>query len=228
VLFICTANGLEGMAPALVDRLEKIEIEGYALDEKLQIARGHLLPKQLASTGWRRRAAGERRGARCHRRRLHARGGRASARRELTKICRAVTLDAARHLDGKAEAVEVGVEALHGYLGKPRFFNDVAERAAIAGVATGLAWTPAGGDICSSSRRALPGKGKLEITGHLGDVMKESAQAALTYVRSTPTALAVDPGFLAASDLHIHVPAGATPKDGPSRASPSSRPSPRC
>jgi ATP-dependent Lon protease len=136
--------------------------------------------------------------------------------RELTRLCRAVALEVARKTDDQRLELTIDPEKLRSYLGKPRFQSDVAERTAFPGVATGLAWTPFGGDILFIETSRMPGRGKLEITGQLGDVMKESARAALSYVRSHAAELEIDPALIDASDLHLHVPAGAVPKDGPS------------
>jgi ATP-dependent Lon protease len=218
VMFVVTANDLSKMSPPLRDRLEIVEINGYTPEEKLQIARGHLLPRKLEEnalgpdalviddlalrqivTDYTREAGVRQLG------------------RELGKLARHVALQVARRkADEKAEAVRVKSTDLDEYLGKARFFNEVAERTAVPGVATGLAWTPVGGDILFIETSQMRGKGNLQITGQLGDVMKESARAALTYVRSNAEKLGVNPDFLDAQDIHIHVPAGAVPKDGPS------------
>ncbi len=217
VLFICTANSLETISAPLRDRLEVIELSGYTLEEKLHIARNHLLPKQIkehaiaegtltitddAIKGTIRDYTRE--------------AGVRQLTRELTKLCRALTLEIARAVDGKTPRLTIDAPDLPKYLGKPRFQSEVAERTAVPGVATGLAWTPVGGDILFVETSRMPGKGSLEITGQLGDVMKESARAALTYVRSNADRLGVKTDFLDRQDLHIHVPAGAVPKDGPS------------
>jgi ATP-dependent Lon protease len=217
VLFICTANDLENLAAPLRDRLEIIELQGYTLDEKVSIAKDHLLPKKLKEhgldasvlqiddvtlekliAGWTREA------------------GVRQLQRELTKLCRAVALQVARSKDKKAETLLVTEDKLVALLGKQKVHESVKERTAIPGVATGLAWTPVGGDVLFVETSRMPGKGQIELTGQLGDVMKESARAALTYVRSHSVELGIDPRFLDGSDLHIHVPAGAVPKDGPS------------
>jgi ATP-dependent Lon protease len=217
VLFICTANSLETMSAPLRDRLEIIELTGYTLEEKLHIARRHLLPKKLEEHGLAPEALSISEGA------LKAmiadytrEAGVRQVAREITRLCRAVTLEMARQPDSKAKAYHIEESSLRDYLGKVRFYNEVAERTQISGVATGLAWTPAGGDILFVETSRMRGKGRIEITGQLGDVMKESARAALSYVRSNAQALGVDPEFLETQDLHIHVPAGAVPKDGPS------------
>ncbi|MCK6530488.1 endopeptidase La [Myxococcota bacterium] len=217
VLFICTVNNLENLSPPLRDRLEIIEISGYTPEEKGHIARKHLIPRQLREHGIRDDA-------------LHVsdealkaviqaytrESGVRQLNREMQRLCRAIALEIARGADRDGLRVELTEDALSKYLGKARFFSDVAERTATPGVATGLAWTPVGGDILFIETSRMPGKGRLEITGQLGDVMKESARAALTFVRSNADALGVDPAFLESQDLHIHVPAGAVPKDGPS------------
>ncbi|MCC6214013.1 MAG: endopeptidase La [Polyangiaceae bacterium] len=216
VLFLCTANQLEPLSAPLRDRLEVVELSGYTVPEKLAIARGHLLPKRLRESGVPveslivtdtalsaivaeyTREAGVR-----------------QLDRELLRVTRGVALEIARAREAEATIV-VDAPDLDRYLGKPRFHSEVAERTSAAGVATGLAWTPAGGDILFIETTRMPGKGSIEITGQLGDVMKESARAALSFVKSHAEALGVPRERLADADLHIHVPAGAVPKDGPS------------
>ncbi len=218
VMFVVTANDLGRISAPLRDRLEIVQINGYTPEEKLEIARHHLIPRMLEEnalgpdtleidaealhkliTGYTREAGVRQLG------------------RELGKLARSVALQVARRkTDDKAETVRVGVDELDDYLGRQRFFNEVAERTAVPGVATGLAWTPVGGDILFIETSKMPGKGALQITGQLGDVMKESARAALTYVRSNARRLGVAPDFLDELDIHIHVPAGGVPKDGPS------------
>ena len=218
VLFICTANDLGGISAPLRDRLEIIEISGYTADEKLHIARNHLLPKQLQSHAIAEGTLTISDDAILGIVRDYTReAGVRQLGRELTKLVRSVTLEIARGSDdAKSRRFAIDEAALPSYLGKPRFTSEVAERTGVPGVATGLAWTPVGGDILFIETSRMPGKGRIEITGQLGDVMKESARAALTYVRSNADRLGVDADFLETSDLHIHVPAGAVPKDGPS------------
>jgi len=217
VTFIVTANSLETLSAPLRDRLEIIEISGYTAEEKLHIARNHLLPKQLAAHAIAEGTLGVSDEAlRAIIRDYTREAGVRQLTRELTKLCRALTLEFARSSDEKRARANLEAPDLHRYLGKVRFISEVAERTAVPGVATGLAWTPVGGDILFIETSRMPGKGHLEITGQLGDVMKESARAALTYVRSNADTLGVDASFLASQDLHIHVPAGAVPKDGPS------------
>jgi ATP-dependent Lon protease len=217
VLFICTANDLSNVSPPLRDRLEIIEIQGYTLDEKLGIAKKHLIPKKLKEHGidasllqvgdsaLKDIISGYTREA-----------GVRQLQREITKICRALALKVARTVDKKIEPVVVDANALKELIGKPKFFDERSERTTLPGVAIGLAWTPVGGDILFIETSRMPGKGAVEITGQLGDVMKESARAALTFVRSRAAELGIDPKFLAESDVHIHIPAGGIPKDGPS------------
>ncbi|MEZ4406560.1 MAG: endopeptidase La [Polyangiales bacterium] len=216
-LFVCTANDLSTLSAPLRDRLEIIEVQGYTADEKLAIAREHLLPKHLAQHGV---PEGQLRVTDAALRVIiddyTREAGVRQLGRELTRLCRSVALSVARATDQKPEALTVDAGDVHKYLGRKKFFAEVAERTATPGVATGLAWTPVGGDILFIETSRMPGRGQLEITGQLGDVMKESARAALTYVRSNADALGVTTGALSDHDVHIHVPAGAVPKDGPS------------
>jgi ATP-dependent Lon protease len=217
VIFIATANTLETLSPPLRDRLEIIEISGYTQDEKVRIARSHLIPKQLKEHA----IAVESLTLpddtlRAIVRDYTREAGVRQLERQITKLCRAVALEVARGKDQKLARLDIRESDLGKYLGKVRFHSEVAERTSVPGVATGLAWTPVGGDILFIETSRMPGKGRLEITGQLGDVMKESARAALTYVRSNAAALGVDPQFLETQDLHVHVPAGGVPKDGPS------------
>lgn len=217
VMFICTANDLGNLSAPLRDRLEIIEIQGYTPDEKVAIARDHLIPVQLEEHAIGPDALDLDDEALLSMIRNYTReAGVRQLKREIGKLCRAVALTVARARDGKAPRVKVGLDELGEFLGKPKFHSEVAERTSVPGVATGLAWTPVGGDILFIETSRMPGHGKLQITGQLGDVMKESAQAALTYVRSNAEQLGIAPSFLEAQDVHIHVPAGAVPKDGPS------------
>ena len=223
VLFIATANDLSTISAPLRDRLEIIEVSGYTTEEKRTIAERHLLPKELEKHGLSEGALALEDGALDAIIRDYTReAGVRQLSRELAKLCRAVALDWARRLpadttEAKApEAVRMAVPDLQKHLGRPKFFQEVAERARPAGVAAGLAWTPVGGDVLYVESTRMKGKGKLEITGKLGEVMTESARAALAYLRTHADDLGIDPGFLEESDLHIHVPAGAVPKDGPS------------
>lgn len=222
VMFIATANALESLSAPLRDRLEVVELTGYTEVEKKEIARRHLVPKRLNESGVPQGLVSVDDSA------LSAiiadytrEAGVRQLDREITRVGRRAALDVAkqrsrRDTDESVAPVRVDADNIEDYLGKPRFFSEVAERTSIPGVATGLAWTPFGGDILFIETTQMPGKGRLEITGKLGDVMKESARAALSYVRSHAGELEIDLSRLEESDLHIHVPAGAVPKDGPS------------
>jgi ATP-dependent Lon protease len=217
VMFIATANSLEPLSAPLRDRLEIIELPGYTGEEKRHIAREHLVPRKLAEH------ALDEESLRITDDALEAiirdytrEAGVRQLQREITKLCRALALETVRGTAGKTPQLVVDASNLGKYLGKVRYFNEVAERTAVAGVATGLAWTPVGGDILFIETSKMPGKGALQITGQLGEVMQESAKAALTYVRSNADLLGVDTRAIETHDVHIHVPAGAVPKDGPS------------
>lgn len=214
VLFICTANVLDTVPPALRDRLEVIEISGYTEDQKLQIALRYLLPKQLAEHG----LSGEQveiteDGLRGIIRLYTRESGVRNLEREIASVCRRV---ARRVAGGRKDKITVRGEDLEEYVGPRRFRPDVAEEKDEVGVATGLAWTPVGGDVLFVEARAVPGAGNLILTGQLGDVMQESARASLTYARSRAGALGIQEDFHAKTDIHVHVPQGAIPKDGPS------------
>ena len=215
-LFITTANILDPVPPALRDRMEVIEIAGYTEEEKVHIARKHLIPKQTADHGL---VEGEHIRWTDEALRLLIRGytreaGLRNLEREIAAITRKV---AKRRVEGHSAAVEV-TEALVGeLLGAPRFlFEELEERTRVPGVAIGLAWTAAGGDILFIEATRMRGSKALTLTGQLGDVMKESAQAALSWVRSHATEIGIRPDFWEHSDIHVHIPAGAIPKDGPS------------
>ncbi|MBL8602483.1 MAG: endopeptidase La [Myxococcales bacterium] len=216
-LFVVTANDLSALSAPLRDRLEIIEVQGYTLDEKVEIARKHLVPKHLKE-----HSLGEAMltvtdaALRAVVRDYTREAGVRQLGREITRLCRAVALDVARLTDTRPTPRVIDEADLGDILGRVKFVSDVAERTAAPGVATGLAWTPVGGDILFIETSRMRGKGALEITGQLGDVMKESARAAMTYVRSNADALGLSADVLDAHDVHIHVPAGAVPKDGPS------------
>jgi len=214
VLFITTGNMLDTIQPALRDRMEILELSGYTQLEKRHIAEKYLVPRQIAAHGLKKgqfvlgpgvlerviadytREAGVR-----------------ALDLEIASLCR----KAARKIaEGRQKNVRIGTEDLNHLLGPKKFELETAERAALPGVATGLAWTPSGGDILFIEASRMPGKGGLILTGSLGDVMKESAQAALSYVRSHAAVFGLHADVTKNSDFHIHVPAGATPKDGPS------------
>jgi ATP-dependent Lon protease len=216
ILFITTANMLDTVPPALRDRMEVIEIAGYTEEEKLHIARRHLLPKQTREHGL---TAGEPIAWTDAAIRLLIRGytreaGLRNLEREIARITRKI---ARARVEGRTEAVEVTEARVGELLGAPRFVQEeIEERTRVPGVAVGLAWTPAGGDILFVEATRMKGNKSLTLTGQLGDVMKESAQAALSWVRSHAADLGVRPDFWEVSDIHVHVPAGAIPKDGPS------------
>ena len=214
VMFICTANVLDTIPGPLRDRMEIIQLPGYTAQEKLQIARRYLVPRQLQATGL---AAGQ-----CEITDaallaiIHDYTREAGVRnleREIGNVLRSV---AVRIAEGTAQATVIDEGDLHAILGARKFEAEVAMRSSVPGVATGLAWTPVGGDILFVEAARMPGSGKLILTGQLGDVMKESAQAALSLVKARAQQLGVAPEALERSDIHVHVPAGATPKDGPS------------
>ncbi len=214
VLFIATANNLDTIQPALRDRMEVIRLSGYATEDKVRIARQYLLPKQMEEngiadrkldfsddtlreivTGWTSEA------------------GVRTLERQIATVCRKVATRVAR-----AEDLPLAIrpEDIPDYLGPQRVFPEVAKRTAVPGVATGLAWTEDGGQILFIEALKMPGKGNLQLTGQLGDVMQESAKTALSYVRSHHAELGLTERFLESWDIHVHVPAGAIPKDGPS------------
>jgi ATP-dependent Lon protease len=214
MMFICTANMLETIPGPLRDRMEVIQLPGYTEQEKLEIARRYLIGRQLAANG----ISAEQLeiddaalAAIIHDYTREA--GVRNLEREIGSVCRNV---AVRIAEGRTDKVKIGVGDLAPILGPRRFESEVAMRAGVPGVATGLAWTPVGGDILFVEATRMPGSGKLILTGQLGDVMKESAQAALSLLKARAQTLGVDEAQLEKSDIHVHVPAGATPKDGPS------------
>jgi len=214
VLFIGTANVLDSIPAPLRDRMEVIELTGYTEEEKLQIARRYLLTRQLSANGLKPEQVEIDDEAL---RRLISDYTRESGVRNLERQIGALLRSAAVTIaGGESSQVRIGAEDVTRILGAPRFENDVALRTSVPGVATGLAWTPVGGDILFIESSRTRGTGKLILTGQLGEVMKESAQAAVTLVKSQAEHLGIDPAALDGADLHIHVPAGAIPKDGPS------------
>jgi ATP-dependent Lon protease len=212
VMFMCTANDMDRVPGPLRDRMEVIALAGYTAEEKLQIAKRYLVPRQIERNGLKRsQVAFSDAGLKAIVANYTREAGVRSLEREIGSVCRKVAVRVA--LGTHNGKVSVTAPRVRELLGRPRFQADVRRRTAEPGVATGLAWTPAGGDVLFVEASAMPGKGKLTITGQLGDVMKESAQAALSYVRGhadTPE------DWFATHDLHVHVPAGAIPKDGPS------------
>ena len=214
VLFVCTANVLDTIPGPLRDRMEVIQLPGYTAQEKLQIAQRYLLDRQLSRNGLLP--------AQCEITEAALTGiiedytreaGVRNLEREIGSVCRHVAL---RIAAGGVEHVTIEAADLPAILGAQKFEAEIAMRTAVPGVATGLAWTPVGGDILFIEAARMPGNGKLIVTGQLGDVMKESVQAALSLVKGRAAELGIDAEMLDKSDIHIHVPAGATPKDGPS------------
>jgi ATP-dependent Lon protease len=214
VMFIATANMIESVAPALRDRMEIIEIPSYVLEEKVHIARRFLLPKQLAEHGLKaEQLEVEDEALRAVIEGYTREAGVRNLERRIAAIARGVVRDIA---EGTRERVVIQKDALTHYLGPQKFFSEVAERINRPGVAVGLAWTPVGGEILFIEATQMEGSGKLILTGQLGDVMKESAQAALSYIAANAKKLGIAPDFRSKTDIHVHVPAGAIPKDGPS------------
>jgi ATP-dependent Lon protease len=214
VMFITTANVLDTIPPALRDRMEVLDLTGYTEDEKLMIAKQYLVPRQLAAHGiTAENLTFDDDAIRAIISEYTREAGLRNLEREVATICRSCAKKYAR---GNREAVTVTREMLKSFLGPVKFFAEVAERTAVPGVATGLAWTPTGGDIIFVEATKMRGKKSLLLTGSLGDVMKESAQAALSYIRSKAKELKIPEDFFEDNDIHLHVPAGAIPKDGPS------------
>jgi ATP-dependent Lon protease len=222
-MFVATANIMDPIPPALRDRLEVLELPGYTREEKLNISKQFLIPKQLSEHGLDTKAEGDGAGARVvfedaavaevidsYTREAGVR----NLEREVANVIRAVAVLVA---EGKAQPKEVvTVDRIPEFLGPQKHISEVAERTAEPGVATGLAWTPVGGDILFIEATKMNGKGQLVLTGQLGDVMKESAQAALSFIRARAKWLGLEENFLEKTDIHVHIPAGAIPKDGPS------------
>ena len=216
VLFITTANWLDPIHPALRDRLEVIELAGYTESEKLEIARRHLVPRQLEENGLNAKMFKIPDATLRHVIQDYTReAGVRQLEREIAALMRKAALKTVSR-NGEGGQLVLKPEMLHDFLGSPRVFSETAETITENGIATGLAWTPVGGEILFIEATRMPGKGQLILTGSLGDVMKESAQAALSYLRSQAEKLGIDLKDYGRYDLHIHVPAGATPKDGPS------------
>ncbi|MFQ6672111.1 MAG: endopeptidase La, partial [Candidatus Tectimicrobiota bacterium] len=214
VMFITTANLIDPILPALRDRMEVITIPGYTENEKYHIARKFIIPKQLGEHGLKPERLTISRDA-VYRIITHytREAGLRNLEREVASICRKVARQVA---EGEQKPFRVSVANLHAYLGVPKFLPDTEVEAPQVGVANGLAWTQTGGEIIKIEATTMKGKGDLTLTGHLGDVMKESAKAALSYLRARADWLQIDETFFSDHDVHIHIPAGATPKDGPS------------
>jgi ATP-dependent Lon protease len=215
VLFIATANTLETIPGPLRDRMEILTLSGYTDEEKIGIATQYLIPKQLAAHGLAAvELSFEPEAIRQIIRGYTREAGVRSLEREIAAVARKV---ARRLAEGQSASVRITGDNLVEYLGRPRFFDDVAERTTRPGVATGLAWTPTGGDVLFVEVTMMPSsEERLVLTGMLGDVMRESAQAAVSYVWSNAEALDIDPKLFEGKTIHVHVPAGAIPKDGPS------------
>jgi ATP-dependent Lon protease len=214
VVFITTANMLDTIPGPLQDRMEIISLPGYTEDEKVEIGRRYLVRRQLEANGLNPgQAEIEVEALRLIIRGYTREAGVRSLEREIGRAFRHAAVQIA---EGSANKVTITASDLTAVLGPPRFENEIAMRTSIPGVATGLAWTPVGGDILFIEASRIPGKGALILTGQLGDVMRESAQAALTLAKSRAAQLGIDPSIFEKSDIHVHVPAGATPKDGPS------------
>jgi len=214
VMFICTANVLDTIPGPLRDRMEIIQLPGYTAQEKLQIAKRYLVPRQLEANGLKADQCEITDAALLAIIDDYTReSGVRNLEREIGHVFRHV---AVRIAEGSETRTVVGPDDLQPILGARKFEAEVAMRSGIPGVATGLAWTPVGGDILFVEAARTPGNGKLILTGQLGDVMKESAQAALSLVKARASTLGIDPQIFEKSDIHVHVPAGATPKDGPS------------
>jgi ATP-dependent Lon protease len=194
--------------------MEIISLPGYTLDEKLEIARRYLVPRQIEANGLKSEQAEiDIEALRVIIKGYTREAGVRSLEREIGRALRHAAVQIA---EGSASRVTITAQDLGAILGPPRFEGEIAMRTSVPGVATGLAWTPVGGDILFIEATRIPGKGALILTGQLGDVMRESAQAALTLVKSRAAQLEIDPSIFEKSDIHVHVPAGATPKDGPS------------
>ncbi len=219
VFFICTANVTHTIPPALLDRMEQIRLSGYTTQEKLEIARHFLIPKQLEKHGLQTRSVHwtDDGVLSCIEQYTREAGVR-NLEREIASTCRKVVRrilkEGSEREDGKE--ILVGPEAVAELLGRPKYRKQQVEEEPAVGLATGLAWTQTGGEILHTEVTLMPGKGKVTLTGQLGDVMQESAQAALSFVRSRSEALELDPAMFGETDVHVHVPEGAIPKDGPS------------
>ena len=214
VVFVATANMLDTIPGPLQDRMEIISLAGYTEDEKLEIARRYLVPRQREANGLKpEQAEIDVEALRVIIKGYTREAGVRSLEREIGKAFRHAAVLVA---EGSSQRVTLGTSDLTAILGQPRFESEIAMRTSIPGVATGLAWTPVGGDILFIEATRIPGKGAFILTGQLGDVMRESAQAAFTLVKSRASQLGIEPSVFEKSDIHVHVPAGATPKDGPS------------
>jgi ATP-dependent Lon protease len=214
VLFICTANVIHTIPPALMDRMEILRLPGYLEYEKVGIAKGFLIPRTLKSHGLNEsKLLFTEGGIQRIIRRYTREAGVRNLEREIATLCRKA---AREFVKGRTKKVIITRQSLERFLGSAKYYEDEIEKEKEIGVATGLAWTNVGGEILSIEVGVMPGKGKLILTGHLGDVMKESAQAALTYARARSKEFNLEENFQQKLDIHLHIPAGAIPKDGPS------------
>jgi ATP-dependent Lon protease len=215
VMFICTANVLHTIPQALRDRMEVLQLAGYTEQEKVEIAKRFLSPKAIEGAGLTPEQLKIEDGAfQTIIQRYTREAGVRNLEREISSICRKVARKVV--VEGSAVKEVVGAERVTEYLGVPRFRPSVAEEKNEVGIATGLAWTEVGGEILVTEATLMPGRGKLTLTGKLGDVMQESAQAAMSWVRSKSEDLGIDADFNRRTDVHVHIPEGAIPKDGPS------------
>ena len=216
VLFICTANQLDTIPGPLLDRMEIIELTGYTEEEKVNIAEKYLIPRQIKENGLQAEQIDfPTESVGMIARHYTREAGVRKLEQQIGTVCRKL---ARKIAEGRTEPLTITSEIVHEFLGgiKVRVDTEIAERTKRSGVVVGLAWTPAGGDILFIEANRMKGKGGFSMTGQIGDVMKESMQAALTWVRSNALKLGLDEDFTKEMDLHIHVPAGAIPKDGPS------------
>jgi ATP-dependent Lon protease len=214
VLFICTANQLETIPPPLLDRMDVIQLSGYTEDEKVGIAKRYLVPKQLTAHGLTKSQLSlSDKVLRTIIREYTREAGVRGLERRIADVCRKAATQVAKK---RAQKPRVTEERLREWLGPRKFSAEARKRTSSPGVATGLAYTTVGGDVLFIEAAAYPGKGRLTITGQLGEVMQESAQAALSWVRSHTAEMGLPDEWFAEHDVHIHVPAGAVPKDGPS------------
>ena len=214
VMFITTANTTETIPRPLLDRMEVIEVSGYTEDDKLNIAQQYLVPKQIKENGLSKKVITfPKSGLKTIINYYTRESGVRNLEREIGNLCRKV---ARKYVAGETEKVSMTSKRVEEYLGKRRFHFDVIKNKTEVGVTTGLAWTIVGGETLFIETAALPGTGKLELTGQLGDVMQESAKAGISYIRSVAKKLGIDEDFYKKYDIHLHIPEGATPKDGPS------------
>ena len=213
-MFITTANLLDPIPPPLRDRMEVLELPGYTEEEKVEIAFSHLIPRQREAHGLTpEQFTMTPEAVRALIANYTREAGLRNLEREIASLCRGAGREI---VEGLKDKVEITPGDLAAYLGPPRFFREAALEKPEPGVATGLAWTPTGGDILFIEALRMPGKGELKLTGQLGEVMKESGAAALSYIRARAPFLGIEEDFFEGTDIHIHVPAGAIPKDGPS------------